>query len=185
MYPPKISEILTRPRTVETAGRDAEGSEVNFSCGSFVRFYLQIDRSRMVVTDASFASNGCGFMLAAAQVLCESVSGRKLSELRGLDGSELTESTFGEIVPDRSECVSASIQAFRRAFVDLRSRQIEEFRGEISLICTCFGVTEDDIEAAIKDSHIASVDDVSAATNAGSGCGSCRMIIQEILDGRA
>ena len=40
------------------------------------------------------------------------------------------------------------------------------------------------IEDVICRMRLRTVDEISINTNAGSGCGSCRMLIQEILDSR-
>ena len=187
IYPSKISATLTRLRHAGRVDGNAVGSDANFVCGSFVRFRVIIDKVEMTVTDAGFESNGCGYMLSAAETLAEAVSGKKLSELHGLDVNELsrlTSEALGEIESPRTACVLAAAGALRNAFADFRSRQIEEFRGEKALVCTCFGITEEAIEAAINDSHFGSVEEVAISTNAGSGCGSCRMFIQEILDSR-
>jgi NifU-like protein len=122
-------------------------------------------------------------MVAAAEIVCEFLAGKGLGDLKGLTDREML-SALGTIDLDRSACVNSSISAARRAFADFRSRQIEEFRGEKALICTCFGVTEDRIEASIRESGLQTVAQVGDATNAGTGCGSCRMLIEEMLDGR-
>ena len=69
-----------------------------------------------------------------------------------------------------------------RAFSGLRARQIEEFTGEKALICTCFGVSEETIEKAVAANKLETVEDVIDVCNAGGGCGSCRFLIQEIID---
>lgn len=187
IYPPKISELLAAIKHTAPSNGNAVGSDANFSCGSFVRFRLLIDKDDLEVANVSFSSNGCGYMLASAEILSNAVSGRKLSELHGLDSATLSGSTasrLGDIGPGRSECIQVVSNALRNAFADFRSRQIEEFRGEKALICTCFGITEESIENAIRAGGLRTVEDVSSLTNAGSGCGSCRMLIQEMLDGR-
>lgn len=124
-------------------------------------------------------------MLATAEILARDVSGKKLAGLHGLDHQalmDLTVSVIGEISPERGTCVAAAATALSNAFADFRSRQIEEFRGEQVLMCTCFGVTEESIVEAIQTGRLGTVDQVANTTNAGSGCGSCRMLIQEMLD---
>lgn len=185
IYPSKISEILNRLQYSGRSAGNAVGSDANFTCGSYVRFHLLIDKDKMSIASVNFSSNGCGYMLAAAEVLADLVSGKHLSELQGLDAVGLTESTgkaLGDIADDRNECISATVHALRNSFADFRSRQIEEFRGETALICTCFGVTEEAIEDAVSGQNLRTVDEVSRITNAGSGCGSCQFLIQEILD---
>lgn len=185
-YPSKISAILTRLRSAGQLNGNATGSDANFSCGSFVRFCLSIDTTERRVANTTFSSNGCGYMIAACETFSEAVSGKRLSELHGLDDKELFDlmaASLGEIEKARGSCVQATANALRNAFADFRSGQIEDFRGEEALICTCFGVTEEQIADSITDGDLQTVDQVSDATNAGSGCGSCRMLIQEILDG--
>ena len=189
VYPEEIKERLKQMHHARAqVGANAVGTEANFSCGSFVRFSLSIDESNSVVADVAFTSNGCGFMLSAADILAESVIKRRLVDLHGLNDGELhqqVESKLDEITAGRIECVEACIKALRAAFADFRSRQIEEFRGEKALICTCFGVTEETIEQNIEERSLHTVEEVAVACNAGSGCGSCRMLIQEILDSAA
>ena len=48
-------------------------------------------------------------------------------------------------------------------------------------VCTCLGLSEDDIKKAIKDGAT-TVDAIEEATGAGSVCGACKDEIQEIID---
>jgi NAD(P)H-nitrite reductase large subunit len=89
---------------------------------------------------------------------------------------------FGNAPLERRECLDSVVKAAASAFANQRSRRAQEFRGEEALICTCFNVTEDRIRQAIADERISSVQRVGEATNAGTGCGSCQLLIQEILD---
>lgn len=156
-------------------------------CGCFTAYSLEISDLN-VVSAAKFVSNGCGYMIAAADVLAKVIAGKKLSGLHGLDKTELIESMeneLGALPPDRRDCVICSISAVRAAFADNRRRRIEEFQGEKALICTCFGVTEESIQRYIEDSDPRLVEDVTRACRAGGGCGSCVMLIQEMLDNAA
>ena len=188
VYPVKISERLKNLQQRSPAsGGNAVGAEANFACGSFVRFWVLIDAENGCVESVNFASNGCGFMVAAADVLASMVVKRKLADLHGLalaDLRDLLHVDFGELPISRVGCAEAAINALRTAFSDYRSRQLEEFCGEKALICTCFGVTEETIESLINERSLTSADDVTRLSNAGSGCGSCRMLIQEIVDSR-
>jgi len=167
---------------------NAVGTEANFVCGSFVRFSFAIGTENPTVTDLTFVSNGCGYMLAAADVLVENIKGKRLSDLHGLNDTVLRMQiriALEDIPHERSGCIDACINALRAGFIDFRSRQVEEFRGERALICTCFSVSQDAIEALILSETLENVDEVGDLCGAGSGCGSCRMLIQEILDGLA
>lgn len=140
-----------------------------------------------MIDKVSFRSNGCGYMAAGAEVLAEGLADRRFTDLRGLSDAELSQlihNELGDVPPDRRECIDVGIQALRSAFAAFRAARIEEFTGEQALICTCFGISEERIERVIRETCAVSVEDVSAECNAGLGCGSCRMMIEEMIDGR-
>jgi NifU-like protein len=49
------------------------------------------------------------------------------------------------------------------------------------VICSCFNVTDKEIEKAIRENNLATVEDVTHYTKAGGGCGGCVPQIEEIL----
>jgi NifU-like protein len=108
-----------------------------------------------------------------------------LGDLHGLGDDELgsaVSDALGSSPEGRLHCFETAFSALRAAFADHRARLIDEFTGEKALVCTCFGVTEERIELFIATSSPDDIDEVTAATRAGGGCGSCRMLIQEMLD---
>ena len=50
------------------------------------------------------------------------------------------------------------------------------------IICHCFEVSREEIENAIREKGLKTVEEVGEATTAGTGCGGCQEQIQEILD---
>ena len=50
------------------------------------------------------------------------------------------------------------------------------------IIYHCFEVSREEIENAIREKGLKTVEEVGEATNAGTGCGGCQEQIQEILD---
>jgi len=127
-------------------------------------------------------------MIAAADVLADFIKDKHLRDLHGLQKDELQHKiyeTVGDFDDGRRQCADCCIRALRTAFADFRTRQIEEFCGEKALICTCFGVTEETIQRQIEERAVHTVEEVGRLSNAGTGCGSCRMLIQEMLDAAA
>jgi NifU-like protein len=184
VYPAKITQIIAR-RLNRSFVNNGEGRAVSFECGSVVAFRVKIDTATKSIDAIEFSSNGCGFMIAAAQSLAEEFEGRNLRELHGADSNEITsviECRIGDLPASRRQCLETSIEAFRNAVADHRKLVVDEFRGDIALICTCFGIGEDRIIEAIRETKAADTADVARACNAGSGCGSCRMLIQELID---
>ena len=50
------------------------------------------------------------------------------------------------------------------------------------IICHCFEVSREEIENAIREKGLKTVEEVGEVTNAGTGCGGSQEQIQEILD---
>jgi NifU-like protein len=185
-YPTKISEKFRAPEnTGKASGANAVGTEASFICGAAVRFTLRIEKETKEILEAKYQTSGCGFLIAAAQTLSETLGGKKLTELHGLDHSELqkqVENELDEFPANRRHCLNLCLDAFAAALADFRAAQIEEFTGEKALICTCFGVSEETIERVAREFSLESVEEVTEICNAGGGCGSCQPLIQDILE---
>lgn len=186
LYPPKISERFLSPLCAGKPGSaNAIGTAASFVCGCFVRLSLTIEKDEKNISAAGFQTNGCGYMTAAADVVCERLSGRKLTDLHALADGDLDPQNDGglEVFPaERSHCSSLVFDALRQALNDYRSFTLEEFSGEKALICTCFGVSEEAIEKCIAINSPETVGEVTDLCRAGGGCGSCQPLIQEMLD---
>jgi NifU-like protein len=185
-YSKKISERFYALENVGSAtSANAVGTNATFVCGAALRFSLRIEKDTKEIVEAKFKTNGCGYLIASADVLAEQISGKKLNELHGLDKSVLQaqiESELDEFPKNRKHCLELCLETLQFAFADFRNSQIEEFTGEKALICTCFGVSEETIENVIRENALETVGEVSETCRAGGGCGSCQPLIQEILD---
>ncbi len=186
VYPKEVNRRFLSPEfTGRADGCSSVGTSASFECGSFVRMSLAIDFSSRAIKDARFQSNGCGYMIAAADKIAENLIGRELTDLHSVGEMEFIrtiEFELGDIPKHRIQCLHVVLEALRAALADYRAYLIEEFRGEKPLICTCFGVSEETIDAFILANLPDSVEQVTEACRAGSGCGSCRMLIQEMID---
>lgn len=184
IYTRKVAEKL-RELELAKASRasSADGTGLALECGSFVRFFLEVEAD--LIRKSAYRSNGCGFALAAAEVLADRLTDRRLDSLHGLHDGELATllgEELGSCPVGREHCRSAAVDAVRAALADLRSRRVEEFRGETALVCSCFGVSEDAIAEIIRKEGIKEVGEVGRRLRAGTGCGSCRLVIREILE---
>ncbi len=121
-------------------------------------------------------------MIAAADEMLDHLNGCDITVTGGFETE--FQDRVSELPAERRQCVAVVCEAIRAALADRRLRLMDEFNGDDALICTCFGVGEMRVRKAIRREALDTVDEVAAATNAGSGCGSCRMLLQEILDSR-
>jgi NifU-like protein len=183
-YPEKISKHF---HEAKNCGRcefsNAVGTNASFVCGAVLRIKLQIIEQKIV--EAKFQTNGCGYMIAASDILLEYVQNKQLNELHGLENEslqKLIEAELDVFPTEKKHCLELTLETLHSAFNDFRSRKLEEFVSEKALICTCFGISEETIEAVILQNDCETVEEVSRVCNAGNGCGSCQPLIQEIID---
>lgn len=187
LYPGPVNHRFLAPANIVAGSSGTAGRSASFKCGSFAELFVSIDGDRNLMTGAKFSTNGCGFMIATADVLCEWLAGKMLGDLHGLNDEELNAvigNELGEFPADRGQCAAVVFEALRNAMSRHREIVLEEFQGETALICTCFGVSEETIADAISTRNYTNVDQVSESHRAGSGCGSCRFLIQELIDAK-
>jgi NifU-like protein len=61
-----------------------------------------------------------------------------------------------------------------------RGKQPKKIEGKI--VCTCFGVTDKEIEKVVLENDLDTVEQVTNYCKAGGGCGSCRGEIEKIIE---
>lgn len=181
-YPARVNEHFLNPRnTGEVMEADAGGEAASLICGAVLRLTLKIDAASQTVTEAKFKAVGCGFLIASASVLTETVKDLSVARAAALPPSAVTD-WFDELHPGRAHCAQLARDALLAALSDYHSRAREEWAGDEALICTCFGVSERTIEREIRARSLRDVREVTRACNAGGGCGSCHPLIEDILE---
>lgn len=185
-YPPKVEELFLSPRKCRKPdSAETEGTGAAFECGTFIRVALQVGGEQGFIDEFTYQTNGCGFMIAAAEALGDLICGKGLKELGGLEQDSTMrslETRLGQFPLNRLHCAAVVIEAAKAALADHRRRRLEEFQGEKALICTCFSVSEETLVSVIERYGLTEIEQVSELTRAGSGCGACRMMIRELLD---
>jgi len=78
-------------------------------------------------------------------------------------------------------CIGLACEALLDAIREYSNAARDDWAGDEALICTCFFVSERTIEREIETGGLTTIPEVTAACNAGAGCGSCHQLIQEIL----
>ncbi len=73
------------------------------------------------------------------------------------------------------EALEAAIENYRTG-----GRKTRELEG--NLVCTCFGVTDKEIERVIRENNLTTVEQVTNYTKAGGGCGGCKGGIEKIIE---
>ncbi|MDQ4121502.1 MAG: iron-sulfur cluster assembly scaffold protein [Acidobacteriota bacterium] len=184
-YPPKINERFLEPTNAgKIESPSAVGTSGSFVCGAALKLFLQIEDGKIIT--AKFQAAGCGFLFTAADTLCAGIENKTFAEIgKAVRANEnLFVAVFENDFPsDRTHCLELCLEALRSAINDYRAGKLESWNGDEALICTCFGVSETQIEAAIVKNGLTTVEEVTEICKAGGGCGSCQPLILDVLDG--
>lgn len=169
------------PRNVGDADEPSfVGRAASLTCGAHVRFSIQVDEGQ-AVSQARFRAAGCEVLIASASLLTEKVRGLSTADAAGF--AQEPDLLAGEIDAD-PRCVRLACEALLDAIRGYSNAARDDWAGNEALICTCFFVSESTIEREIQARGLTTVAEVTRATNAGGGCGSCHQLIQEILETR-
>lgn len=184
-YTGRIRELFLQPLNVgEVAQPNAISETGSLVCGAAIRLTLKLDPDSHVIKDARFKATGCGYLIAAASVLTETLKDITIEEASGLP--IILEGVFtehlGMLPPEKKHCAVLCRDALGAAITLFRTSSQTEWAGDEALICTCFGVSETTIENVIESASLRTVEQVTSACNAGGGCGSCQPLIEDILD---
>ena len=178
MQLPAFDHFLN-PRNVGDADEPRfVGRSASLTCGAHVRFSIQVDEAQ-AVSQARFRAAGCEVLVAATSLLTEKAAG-----LSTADAAVLAQESawIAEQIDADSRCVSLACESLLDAIREYSNAARDDWAGNEALICTCFFVSERTIDREIQAQGLTTVAEVTKATNAGGGCGSCHQLIQEILE---
>jgi NifU-like protein len=153
------------------------GRSASLLCGAHARISIQIDEMHRV-SQARFRAAGCDVLVASASMLTERVTGLTTAEAAA--AAQEPAALVGNR-PNHEHCPGLACEALVAAIREYSNAARDDWAGDEALICTCFFVSERTIEREIQQHGLTTVAEVTRATNAGGGCGSCHQLIQEIL----
>ena len=178
-YTDKVKELFLNPKNAGVI-EDASGvGEVgSMACGDALKLCLKID-NRGVIEDARFQTFGCASAIASASALTELLKGKTVEEAEKITNQEIAD-YLGGLPKEKMHCSVLGQQALEKALADYRGEPVqEEQEGEI--VCECFGVTDREIERAVRENNLTTVEEVTNYTKAGGGCERCHDGIREII----
>jgi NifU-like protein len=180
-YPDRINEHFLNPLNVgEIADAEAVGEAGSFQCGARLRLSLKID-DELKIVDARFKATGCGYLVASASALTETLKELRVGRAAQLPRRAITD-WFEEFPAGRLQCARLCQEALLNALQNYHNSTRAEWTGDEALICTCFGVSEKTIERVVCERTLHDVKEVTRACNAGGGCGSCHPLIVDIIE---
>ena len=178
-YTDKVREHFLNPRNVgDMEDADAVGEVGSMACGDALKLMIKLDGNERI-TDAKFQTFGCASAIASSSALTEMIIGKTLEEAEQITNDHIAE-YLGGLPKEKMHCSVMGRDALERAIACYRGDPEKEVEGEV--ICECFGVTDVQIERAVTENHLTSIEDVTDFVKAGGGCGNCHDNIQDIID---
>ena len=179
-YTDKVKDHFLNPRNVgEIEDADGVGEVGSLACGDALKLFLKLDENRRI-KDAKFQTFGCASAIASSSALTEMIKGMTLEEAKKVTNENIAE-FLGGLPKEKMHCSVMGRDALEKAISHIKGEEEEKVEGEI--VCECFGVTDREIERAVRENHLTSIKDVTDYVKAGGGCQNCHENIQAIIDG--
>ncbi len=179
-YSEKVMDHFLNPRNAgEIDHPDAVGEVGNMTCGDALRLTLKIDDKERIA-DAKFQTFGCGSAIASSSILTEMIKGLTLEEASKITNKDIAQQLDG-LPPEKMHCSVMGMEALEAAINNYRGRPIEHEELEGTIVCKCFGVTDEKIERVVRENNLSTVEDVTHFCKAGGGCEECHPQIGEII----
>jgi len=178
-YSDKVKEHFLNPRNAgDLEDANAVGEVGSMACGDALKLSLKISDDGKI-EDAAFQTFGCASAIASASALTELLKGKSLEEAEKLTNKDIAD-YLGGLPKEKMHCSVLGRQASEEAIANYRGVPREKEEGEI--VCECFGVTDRQIEKAVRENDLTTIEEVTNYTKAGGGCEKCHERIQEIID---
>ncbi len=179
-YTDKVKELFLNPKNaglVEDA--NAVGEVGSMACGDALKLTLKVDEQGKI-EDARFQTFGCASAIASASALTEMIKGMSVEEASKITNQDIAE-FLGGLPKEKMHCSVLGRQALEAALANYRGEPVsKEDEGEV--VCECFGVTDKQIEEAVRENKLTTVEEVTNYTKAGGGCETCHEKVREIID---
>ncbi|MGD9106626.1 MAG: Fe-S cluster assembly protein NifU [Desulfobacterales bacterium] len=178
-YTEKVKDHFLNPRNVGVIeNADGVGEVGSLACGDALKLTLKVDGDK-IISDAKFQTFGCASAIASSSALTEMIKGITIDEAEKITNNDIAE-YLGGLPKEKMHCSVMGRDALEKAIANYRGEPEKEVDGEI--VCECFGVTDHEIQRAVAENNLKTIEDVTDYVKAGGGCESCHDKIQEIIE---
>jgi len=179
-YTEKVKDHFFNPRNVgEIRNPDGIGEVGSLACGDAMKLTFKLDGNGKI-KDARFKTFGCASAIATASVLTEIIRGMTIDEAGKVTNRDIAD-YLGGLPEQKMHCSVMGREALEAAIENYRTGGNIKHQLEGNVVCTCFGITDKEIERVVKENNLSTVEDVTNYCKAGGGCGGCKGQIEEIL----
>jgi NifU-like protein len=178
-YTDKVKDHFLNPRNVgEIEDPDGVAEVGSIACGDALKFTFKLDENGRI-KEAKFKTFGCASAIASASAMTEMIKGMTVEEAAKVTNQDIA-NYLGGLPQEKMHCSVMGREALEQAIAHYKGAPVRA--EEEKIVCECFGVTEKEIERAIRENRLTTVEEVTNYTKAGGGCENCHPIIQEIID---
>jgi NifU-like protein len=180
-YTDKVMDHFFNPRNVgEIENPDGVGEVGSLACGDALKLTFKLDEKGRI-KDVKFKTFGCASAIASSSALTEIVKGMPLEDAAKVTNKDIAD-YLGGLPEQKMHCSVMGREALEAAIENYRTGGTGKHELEGNIVCTCFGVTDKEIERVIRDNDLVSVDQVTNFCKAGGGCGGCKGEIEKIIE---
>ncbi len=180
-YTDKVRDHFFNPRNVgEIEDADGVGEVGSLACGDALRLTFKLDKNGKIA-DAKFKTFGCASAIATSSVLTEMIKGMTLEEAAKVTNKDIAD-YLGGLPEQKMHCSVMGREALEAAIENYRGGGKKKRQLEGNVVCTCFGVTDKEIERVIRENNLTTVEQVTNYSKAGGGCGGCKGEIEKIIE---
>ncbi|MHC4474936.1 MAG: Fe-S cluster assembly protein NifU [Planctomycetota bacterium] len=180
-YTDKVREHFFNPHNVgEIEDADGVGEVGSLACGDALKLTFKLGQDGKI-ENAKFKTFGCASAIATSSVLTELIKGKTLEEAAKVTNKDIAD-YLGGLPEQKMHCSVMGREALEAAIENYRTGGKTKRELEGKVVCTCFGVTQDEIERVIAENDLAGVEQVTNYCKAGGGCGGCHGEIEKIIE---
>lgn len=182
-YTENVMDHFHHPKNVgKLENPDGVGEVGSLACGDALTLMFKLDRDGRIA-DVKFQTFGCASAIASSSILTEMIKGMTLEEAAKVTNKDIVDKLGG--LPDQKmHCSVMGQEALEAAIQDYYKRKGGQApkiqKGNI--VCTCFGVTDEEIRKVVHENDLTTVEQVTNFCKAGGGCGGCHERIAELVE---
>ena len=182
-YTDNVMDHFYNPRNVgRIEDADGVGEVGSLACGDALTLTFKLDTGGKIA-DVKFQTFGCASAVASSSILTEMIKGMTLEQAAAVPNQDIVK-RLGGLPDQKMHCSVMGQEALEAAIEDYYRRKggarPEKPKGVI--VCTCFGVTDEEIRKVVRENSLTTVEQVTNFCKAGGGCGGCKGRIAELID---
>src|SRR4030042_1254389 len=180
-YTEKLKDHFFNPRNVgEVENPDGVGEVGSLACGDALKLTFKLD-DKGKIAEAKFKTFGCASAIGTSSVLTEMIKGVTLADAAKVTNKDIAD-YLGGLPEQKMHCSVMGREALEAAIENYRGGGAKKHELEGDIVCTCFGVTDNEIERVIRENDLTTVEQVTNYCKAGGGCGGCKGEIEKIIE---